>query len=32
MTRPGMRALENETERWQRLSGLVNKLLLHEPS
>ena len=31
-TRPGMRALEKETERWQRLSGLVNKLLLHEPS
>jgi transcriptional regulator len=32
MTRPGIRALEKETERWQRLSGLVNKLLLHEPS
>jgi PadR family transcriptional regulator PadR len=31
ITKPGARALEKETERWQRLSGLVNKLL-HECS
>jgi transcriptional regulator len=27
ITRPGARALSQQTERWQRLSGLVNKLL-----
>jgi PadR family transcriptional regulator, regulatory protein PadR len=27
ITRPGVRALNRQTERWQRLSGLVNKLL-----
>ncbi len=32
ITKSGARALDKETERWQRLSGLVNKLLLHEPS
>jgi len=32
ITKAGSRALDKETERWQRLSGLVNKLLLHEPS
>jgi hypothetical protein len=26
-----VRALEGQTERWRRLAGLVNKLLLHEP-
>src|SRR3954467_14633566 len=31
ITRSGSIALDKETERWQRLSGLVNKLL-HEPS
>jgi PadR family transcriptional regulator PadR len=30
ITRAGLRALEHETERWRRLSGLVDKLLLHE--
>jgi PadR family transcriptional regulator PadR len=28
MTKVGMHALTRETERWQRLAGLVNKLLL----
>ena len=27
ITKPGARALNRQTERWQRLSGLVNKLL-----
>src|SRR5205823_8094893 len=31
ITRSGARALERQTERWQRLAGFVNKLLLHEP-
>jgi transcriptional regulator len=31
ITRAGVRALEGQTERWRRLAGLVNKLLLHEP-
>ena len=30
ITRPGTRALETQTERWRRLAGLVNKLLLDE--
>src|SRR3970040_405989 len=30
VTRAGLRALERETERWRRLSGLVDKLLLNE--
>jgi transcriptional regulator len=30
ITRAGTRALENQTERWRRLAGLVDKLLLHE--
>jgi transcriptional regulator len=30
ITRAGVRALENQTERWRRLAGLVNKLLLNE--
>jgi hypothetical protein len=29
MTRPGLRALEKQTEKWRRLSALVDKLLLH---
>lgn len=32
ITRPGQRALEKQTARWQRLSSLVNKLLLGESS
>jgi hypothetical protein len=32
MTKAGIRGLEKETERWQRLSGLVDKLLLGESS
>ena len=28
ITKAGMRALKQETERWERLVGLVNKLLL----
>src|SRR5258705_1988311 len=31
ITRGGVRALEGQTERWRRIAGLVNKLLLHEP-
>jgi DNA-binding PadR family transcriptional regulator len=31
ITRAGSRALGQQTERWRRLSGLVEKLLLHEP-
>jgi len=32
VTKSGARALEKQTERWQRLAGLVNKLLLEESS
>lgn len=30
ITRAGTRALEAQTEKWRRLSGLVDKLLLNE--
>jgi len=30
ITRSGMRALEKQTDKWRRLSGLVDKLLLNE--
>ena len=30
ITQPGRRAVEEQAERWRRLSGLVNKLLLDE--
>lgn len=30
ITRSGLRALDDQAERWRRLSGLVNKLLLDE--
>jgi PadR family transcriptional regulator PadR len=30
ITRAGFRALDKQTERWRRLSGLVDKLLLGE--
>ena len=30
ITRAGVRALENQTERWRRIAGLVHKLLLNE--
>src|SRR6266404_905856 len=30
ITTPGLRALEKETERWKRLAGLVDKLLIDE--
>lgn len=30
VTKAGARALQKETERWRRLAGLVNKLLLGE--
>ena len=30
ITRAGTRALASETDRWRRLSGLVNKLLLDQ--
>lgn len=30
ITKAGLRALETQAERWRRLSGLVNKLLLNE--
>jgi PadR family transcriptional regulator, regulatory protein PadR len=30
ITRPGTRALEQQTERWRRLVGLVDKLLINE--
>ena len=30
VTKAGARALEKQTERWRRLAGLVNKLLLGE--
>lgn len=32
VTKSGARALEKQTERWRRLAGLVNKLLLEESS
>lgn len=32
VTKSGARALEQQTERWLRLAGLVNKLLLEESS
>jgi PadR family transcriptional regulator PadR len=32
ITKPGTRALAKKTERWHRLAGLVNKLLLGESS
>ena len=32
ITRAGSRALQRQTARWRRLAGLVNKLLLSEPS
>jgi PadR family transcriptional regulator, regulatory protein PadR len=31
ITRSGDRALDQQTERWQRIVGFVNKLLHHEP-
>lgn len=31
LTRAGGRALGKETQRWRRLAGLVEKLLLHQP-
>jgi len=31
ITPAGRRAVEQQAERWRRLSGLVNKLLLDEP-
>ena len=31
ITRTGKRALEQQTERWRRLAGFLNKLLLDEP-
>ncbi len=31
ISRAGVRALEKQTQRWRRLAGLVDKLLLHEP-
>jgi len=31
ITKAGTRALGEQTERWRRLSGLVDKLLLSEP-
>ncbi len=31
ITRSGTRALTKQTERWRRLAGLVDKLLLDEP-
>jgi PadR family transcriptional regulator PadR len=30
ITRSGMRGLQKQTQRWQRLAGLVDKLLLNE--
>jgi PadR family transcriptional regulator PadR len=30
ITQAGLKALDKETERWRRLAGLVDKLLLHE--
>ena len=31
MTKAGTRALEKQTERWRRLAGFVDRLLLDEP-
>ncbi|HVL66214.1 MAG TPA: PadR family transcriptional regulator [Vicinamibacterales bacterium] len=31
ITRAGARALDQQTERWRRLAGLVDKLLLEKP-
>jgi PadR family transcriptional regulator, regulatory protein PadR len=31
ITKSGVRALDQQTERWRRLAGFVDKLLLHEP-
>jgi PadR family transcriptional regulator, regulatory protein PadR len=31
ITRSGIRALEKQTERWRRLAGFLDKLLLDEP-
>ena len=31
ITKPGSRALGEQTQRWRRLAGLVDKLLLEEP-
>jgi PadR family transcriptional regulator PadR len=31
VTKDGTRALERQTERWRRLSGLVDRLLLEKP-
>src|ERR671922_911752 len=30
ITKPGSKALEKQTERWRRIAGLVDKLLLNE--
>ena len=32
ITRAGLRALERQTDRWRRLAGFVDKLLLERPS
>jgi DNA-binding PadR family transcriptional regulator len=32
ITKAGLRGLDKETERWRRLAGLVDKLLLGESS
>ena len=32
ITKAGLRALDQQTDRWRRLSGLVEKLLRQEPS
>ena len=31
ITKAGTRALDKQTERWRRLAGLVDRLLLNEP-
>jgi transcriptional regulator len=31
LTKAGVRALKQQTDRWRRLAGLVDKLLLQEP-
>ena len=31
ITKTGVRALEKQTERWRRLAGFVDRLLLDEP-
>jgi transcriptional regulator len=30
ITKPGLRALEQQTERWRRIAGLVDKLLVSD--